>query len=152
MFQDITPVLADAAALAEVIGALAEEFWDQDVTRVAGIEARGLILGAAVAVELGVGFVPLRKAGRLPWKTLREAYALEYGNDALELHVDVLDVDDRVLIVDDVLATGGTARAAGALVRRAGAEVVGWTFLLAIAGLKGREQLTGAPVSVLHSV
>ena len=152
MFQDITPVLADGEALAEVVGALAEVFWDQDVTRVAGIEARGLILGAAVAVELGVGFVPLRKAGRLPWETLREEYALEYGNDALELHVDTLHEGDRVLIVDDVLATGGTARAAGVLVRRTGAEVVGWSFLLAIAGLKGREQLTGAPVSVLHSV
>ena len=122
---------------------MAEPFREQDVTHVVGIEARGFILGGAVATSLGAGFVPARKPGKLPWERVAEAYDLEYGKDALECHRDGLPAPARVLIVDDVLATGGTARAAGQLARALGAEVVGWSFLLEIGGLGGPEKLTG---------
>ena len=114
------------------------------MTHVVGIEARGFILGGAVATNLGAGFVPARKPGKLPWERVAETYDLEYGTDALECHRDGLPEPARVLIVDDVLATGGTARAAGQLARTLGAEVVGWSFLLEIGGLGGLEKLQGA--------
>lgn len=142
VFQDITPVLGDAGLFHEVVRALAEPFRGR-VTHVVGIEARGFILGGAVACELGAGFVPVRKPGKLPYRALREDYDLEYGTDALEAHHDACDEQHTVLIIDDVLATGGTARAAAALVRRLGAGVVGWSFLLEIGGLPGRERLAG---------
>ena len=144
VFQDITPVLADGKLFRTVIDAMADPFRDVDVTHVLGIEARGFILGGAVATNLGVGFVPARKPGKLPWERVRESYELEYGTDALECHRDGVDSQARVLVVDDVLATGGTARAAGQLARGLGAEVVGWSFLLEIAGLGGKERLEGA--------
>jgi len=144
VFQDITPVLADGKLFRTVIGAMADPFRELDVTHVLGIEARGFILGGAVATNLGVGFVPARKPGKLPWERVRESYALEYGTDALECHRDGMDDQARVLVVDDVLATGGTARAAGQLARGLGAHVVGWSFLLEIAGLGGKERLEGA--------
>ena len=114
-----------------------------------GIEARGFILGGAVAANLGAGFVPARKPGKLPWERVTETYDLEYGQDALEAHRDGLPAQARVLIVDDVLATGGTARAAAQLARALGAEVVGWTFLLEITGLGGLEKLVGAPSHIV---
>ena len=144
VFQDITPVLADGKLFRTVIGAMADPFRELDVTHVLGIEARGFILGGAVATSLGVGFVPARKPGKLPWERVRESYELEYGTDALECHRDGMDNQARVLVVDDVLATGGTARAAGQLARGLGAEVIGWSFLLEIAGLGGKERLEGA--------
>jgi adenine phosphoribosyltransferase len=144
IFQDITPVLRDGPLFRTVVEAMAEPFRHQDVSHVLGIEARGFILGGAVAVSLGAGFVPARKPGKLPWERVAESYDLEYGKDALECHRDGLPAPARVLIVDDVLATGGTARAAGQLARGLGAEVVGWSFLLEIAGLGGPEKLTGA--------
>ena len=144
VFQDITPVLADGKLFRTVVDAMADPFREADVTHILGIEARGFILGGAVATNLGVGFVPARKPGKLPWERVRESYELEYGTDALECHRDGVDPQARVLIVDDVLATGGTARAAGQLVRGLGAEVVGWSFLLEIAGLGGKERLQGA--------
>ena len=150
-FQDITPVLADAGLLRRVIEEMAGPFLPARVTHVVGVEARGFILGAPVAAWLGAGFIPARKPGKLPWKTMREEYSLEYGTDALEAHRDAVPGRSRVLVVDDVLATGGTARAAGALIRRLGGELVGWSFLLEIAALRGRRQLTGAPVHVLAS-
>jgi adenine phosphoribosyltransferase len=108
-----------------------------------GIEARGFILGGAVATSLGAGFVPVRKPGKLPWERVREEYTLEYGVDALEAHRDGVAAGHRVLIVDDVLATGGTAKAAGTLARGLGAELVGWSFLLEIGALNGEARLTG---------
>jgi adenine phosphoribosyltransferase len=144
IFQDITPVLRDGPLLRTVVDAMADPFRDQEVTHVLGIEARGFILGGAVAVNLGAGFVPARKPGKLPWERVAETYDLEYGTDALECHRDGLPAPARVLIVDDVLATGGTAKAAGQLVRSLGAEVVGWSFLLEIVGLGGPEKLAGA--------
>jgi adenine phosphoribosyltransferase len=152
VFQDITPVLADAALLHDVVAAMAQPFAGSAVTHVVGIEARGFILGGAVATELGAGFVPVRKPGKLPWERVKEEYALEYGTDALECHSDGLAPGRRVLVVDDVLATGGTAEAAARLARKLGSEVVGWSFLLEVAFLKGRSRLTGAPCPVLASV
>ena len=152
VFQDITPVLGDATLLRDVISALAEPFAARGVTHVVGIEARGFILGGAVATTLGAGFVPVRKPGKLPWERVTEEYALEYGTDSLECHRDALGAGSKVLVVDDVLATGGTAKAAGNLARKLGAEVVGWSFLLEISFLKGREKLEGAHCHVLATV
>jgi len=143
IFQDITPVLRDGPLFRTVVEAMADPFRELDVTHVLGIEARGFILGGAVAVSLGAGFVPARKPGKLPWERVAETYDLEYGKDALECHRDGLPAPARVLIVDDVLATGGTAQAAGQMVRTLDAEVVGWSFLLEIAGLGGAERLAG---------
>jgi adenine phosphoribosyltransferase len=149
IFQDITPVLRDGRLLRAVVEAMADPFREQEVTHVLGIEARGFILGGAVATSLSAGFVPARKPGKLPWEKVAEAYDLEYGKDALECHRDGLPAPARVLIVDDVLATGGTARAAGQLARGLGAEVVGWSFLLEITGLGGPEKLAGAVTHVV---
>lgn len=149
LFQDITPVLRDGKLLEEVVVEMGKPFREAGVTHVLGIEARGFILGGAVATALGAGFAPARKPGKLPWERTTESYDLEYGSDALEAHRDALQRGDRVLVVDDVLATGGTARAAGQLVRTLKAELVGWSFLLEIGALKGRDRLAGALCHVL---
>jgi adenine phosphoribosyltransferase len=144
LFQDITPVLRDGPLLRDVVSEMCRPFHSHRVTHVLGIEARGFILGGAVAAALGAGFVPARKPGKLPWERVTETYDLEYGSDSLEAHRDALGQGSRVLIVDDVLATGGTARAAGQLTRGLGAALVGWSFLLEIAALRGRARLEGA--------
>jgi len=149
LFQDITPVLRDGPLLSEVVLAMSRPYRDSGITHVLGIEARGFILGGAVATALGAGFVPARKPGKLPWERAAEAYDLEYGSDALEAHRDAVGPGNRVLIVDDVLATGGTARAAGQLARGLGAELVGWSFLLEIGALRGRDRLEGAACQVI---
>ncbi len=136
-FKDITPVLADATLFRDATELMAAPFRNAGVTLVAAIESRGFLLGAPIALSLGLGLVPIRKPGKLPSRTERLDYALEYGNDALEIHADACDSAARVLIVDDVLATGGTARAACALVERLGATVVGCTFLLELSFLSG---------------
>ena len=138
VFKDITPLLADRAGFAAAIRALAEPWRDARLDAVVGIEARGFILGAALALELGVGFVPVRKPGKLPATVLSESYALEYGSDSLQVHVDALPPGARVLLVDDVLATGGTLRAALNLLRRQGAEVIGAAVLIELPTLGGR--------------
>jgi adenine phosphoribosyltransferase len=147
LFKDITPLLADAAALRNVVAALGTGFGRIDV--VTGIEARGFILAAPVACHLGAGFVPVRKQGKLPAATYAESYQLEYGTATIEVHTDAFTAGQRVLIVDDVLATGGTARAAADLVRRAGAEVAGVSVLLELAALNGRAKLAGLQVGAL---
>lgn len=147
MFKDITPLLADGPALSAVVAALAAGHGHVD--KVAGIEARGFILGAAVACHLGVGFVPVRKAGHLPHLTFAQEYELEYGRATVEVHQDAFSLGDRVLIVDDVLATGGTAAAAASLIQRAGAEVVAVAVLLELTFLGGRAAL---PVGQLRSL
>lgn len=149
-FQDIAPVLADPALRPRVIDALAAPSAGR-VDKVAGIESRGFTLGAPVALRLGVGFVPLRKRGKLPGPTLVEPYALEYGEAALEAQADAFAPGDRVLIVDDVLATGGTAGAAARIVARAGGRVDAFAFLLEIAALGGRAKLA-APATILASM
>ena len=148
-FKDITPVLADHDALRSVVEMLAAPFRDAGVTVVAGIEARGFVLAPAVALALGCGFVPLRKPGKLPYRTRREDYQLEYGVDTLEIHVDGAGPDDRVLLVDDVIATGGTARAAVNLIRGLGAELVGMGVLIELTFLAGRDLLDGVD---LHTI
>lgn len=148
-FRDITPLLGDAEALADMVTGVATPWVGSGVTKVAGIEARGFIVAAPVALHLAAGFIPLRKPGKLPWRVEREAYELEYGSDALELHVDAILAGDRVLIVDDVLATGGTAAAAVRLVERLGATVVGVGVILELATLAGRDRLHGRDVHAL---
>jgi len=152
VFQDITPVLQNGLLFRQVREALTDPFRAAGITHVVGIEARGFILAAPVAVSLGAGFIPLRKPGKLPWKTVRYEYELEYGTDSLEAHEDACPPGARVLVVDDVLATGGTAEAAGALVRRLGGEVVGWSFLMAITGLNGVARLRGAPSHIVLDI
>ena len=139
VFKDITPLLADGQALAAVVGALAAGHGPVD--KVAGIEARGFILAASVACQLGSGFVPVRKQGRLPGPTYARSYELEYGTATIEVHQDAFTPGERVLIVDDVLATGGTAEATADLVRQAGAEVAGIAVILELAFLGGRSRL-----------
>jgi adenine phosphoribosyltransferase len=141
VFKDITPLLADGKALAAVVSALAEGHGLVD--KVAGIEARGFILAASVACQLGSGFVPVRKQGRLPGPTYARSYQLEYGTATIEVHQDAFTPGERVLIVDDVLATGGTAEATTDLVRRAGAEVAGIAVILELSFLGGRRRLPG---------
>jgi adenine phosphoribosyltransferase len=143
LFQDITPVLRDGPLLRDVVADMCRPFEGRGITHVLGIEARGFILGGAVAAALGAGFVPARKPGKLPWDRVAETYDLEYGTDSLEAHRDAWTHGSRVLVVDDVLATGGTARAAGQLARGLGAELIGWSFLLEIVALSGRQRLTG---------
>jgi adenine phosphoribosyltransferase len=141
IFKDITPLLADPGALADVVGRLASPFTEAGITAVVGIEARGFILAAPVALHLGAGFVPVRKAGKLPSAIEREEYELEYGTDLLEIHNDAVIPGQRVLVVDDVLATGGTAAAATRLLERLGAEVAGLSFLIELDFLHGRDKL-----------
>lgn len=142
-FKDITPLLADPDALRLATKLIAAPFEDSGVTMVAGIEARGFVLAPVVALVLGCGFVPLRKPGKLPYHTRKEEYQLEYGLDALEVHVDGVGPDDRVLLVDDVIATGGTARAGTNLIRGLDAELVGMGVLIELTFLGGRETLDG---------
>jgi adenine phosphoribosyltransferase len=156
VFKDITPLLADPAAFTALTDALAEAAGRTGATKVVGLEARGFILGAPVALRAGLGFVPVRKAGKLPGATLGQAYDLEYGSAEIEVHAEDLDADDRVLIVDDVLATGGTAEAAVQLIRRAGAQVAGLAVLMELGFLDGRARLVpalaGAPLEALLTV
>jgi adenine phosphoribosyltransferase len=139
-FKDLTPLLADAQALGEVVDAMADGV---SCDAVAGIEARGFMFAAPVAMALGVGFVPVRKPGKLPWHTVRREYELEYGVDALEVHADAVGPGDRILVVDDVLATGGTAEAACALLESLGASIAGVSVLVELAFLAGRARLEG---------
>jgi adenine phosphoribosyltransferase len=149
VFKDITPVLAHADTFRDLVLALAAPSRDLQISKVAGIEARGFTLAAPVAKELGAGFVPLRKPGKLPWNTMSQSYSLEYGSDALEMHTDAFAASDRVLIVDDVIATGGTAAAAVNLIRRSDAEVVGVTVFIELGFLNGRQALDGVPFHAL---
>ena len=141
VFKDITPLLQDSAALKESLDRLTAHFAGRGITKVIGIESRGYIFAPAVALSLAAGFVPVRKPGKLPWKTASEEYALEYGSDKLEIHVDALTRGEKVLVVDDLLATGGTAAAARRLAERLDAQVVGAGFLVELTFLKGRSRL-----------
>lgn len=152
VFKDITPVLADAALFAAVTAAMAAPFQGTGITHVAGVESRGFILAAPVAQALRAGFLPIRKPGKLPWRTAGRDYALEYGTDRLEMHADACSADARVLLVDDVLATGGTAAAACGLIEDVGARVAGCSFLLTIAALRGITRLVGRDVRSLLDV
>jgi adenine phosphoribosyltransferase len=148
-FKDITPVLADARLFSGAIDLLADNVKAGSVDTVVGIDARGFIFAAAVAVKLHAGFVPVRKKGKLPYNTHEENYALEYGTASVAIHVDALKPGARVLLVDDLLATGGTAAAAAALVKRLGGEILEISFLIELSFLHGRDKLKGFPVHSL---
>jgi adenine phosphoribosyltransferase len=141
VFKDITPVLSDSKLFRMVIDAFVARWKGERIAKVVGIESRGFIFAAPLAYALGAGFAIVRKPGKLPWQTIREAYALQYGENALELHVDAVGPGDRVLVVDDVLATGGTAEATGRLVTRQGAELVGYAFLVELGFLHGARRI-----------
>jgi len=146
VFKDITPLLGDKDALHYALNALADRFKDRGIDKVVGIESRGYIFAPAIALGLGAGFVPVRKPGKLPWRTAVEEYELEYGKDRLEIHVDAIRPGEKVLIVDDLLATGGTASAAHRLVKRLQGIVLGSGFLVELAFLEGRTRLPGMDV------
>jgi len=153
LFRDITPVLQDAAGLGAALGLLSGRVDDLQgkVERIIGVESRGFLFGMPLAVRLGVGFVPVRKPGKLPAALIEESYALEYGDDRLQIHEDAVAPGDRVIVVDDLLATGGTAAATCALVERLGGVVEACLFLVELDGLKGRTRLPGRRIeSVLH--
>jgi adenine phosphoribosyltransferase len=148
-FKDFTPLLADAAALKQTVGELAEWVKGKEPDLVVGAEARGFILGAAIAEAAGVGFVPARRPGKLPPETVSVSYALEYGQNSLELHPDLIPEGARVIIHDDVLATGGTVEAIGGLVEGLGGHVVGVNFVIELSFLGGRERLAGYDMHAL---
>ena len=149
VFKDITPVLADAGLFRRVVDAFVERWRGQRVAKVVGIESRGFLLAAPLAYALGAGLVIVRKPGKLPWRTAREVYALEYGEDALEMHLDAVGPGERAIVVDDVLATGGTAGAVGRLVTAQGAELVGYSFLLELGFLHGARRIGPEKVHAL---
>jgi adenine phosphoribosyltransferase len=151
MFRDVTTLLGNGPGYRAAIGAMAAPFSDAGIEAVAGIEARGFILGGAVADRLGCGFVPLRKKGKLPWKTIGEAYALEYGVDIIEMHTDAIRPGQKILVVDDLIATGGTAEAAVRLIERSGGKIAGATFIVDLPDLGGMSKLKARDLSC-HSL
>jgi adenine phosphoribosyltransferase len=149
LFYDITTLLKDPHALRSIVDELADRYRDKEVSKIIGIESRGFIFGSALAYRLGVGFVPVRKPGKLPADIFEVKYNLEYGANSLAIHRDAVGVGEKVLIVDDLLATGGTAAATVNLVRQLGGEIVGLSFLIELTSLRGREQLNGCDVHTM---
>ncbi len=152
MFRDITTLLGDPAALTQAVNAIVAAYRNQQISKVAGIEARGFIIGGAVATALGAGFIPVRKKGKLPHRTHAVEYTLEYGVDELEIHCDACEAGERVLIIDDLIATGGTALAAVELLKRIGADIVGAAFVIDLPDLGGADRLRAAGVLVTSLV
>ncbi len=150
-FRDVTSLFADARGFRRAIDELVQPFAGRKIDKVAGIEARGFILGGAIAHQLSVGFIPVRKKGKLPGATIAQDYDLEYGTDTIEIHLDAIEAGETVLLVDDLIATGGTAAAAISLLKRAGAEIVGATFVIDLPDLGGAKKIEalGVPVSSL---
>lgn len=146
LFRDITTLLKDPEAFRYVIDKLTEKFKNQKIDYIAAIEARGYMLGAPLAYNLGTGFIPIRKPGKLPWETISEEYSLEYGKNILELHTDAVKKGNKVLIIDDLIATGGSSLATKNLIEKLGGEVVGFAFVVELLDLKGRELLKGYEV------
>jgi len=152
VFKDITPLLADAGALKNAVRQLADPYRDKNIDVVVGMESRGFIFAPAVACELGAGFAPTRKPGKLPAEAISHSYELEYGTDTLEMHADAIKPGQKVLMVDDLIATGGTMAAACALVRQLGGEIIGAAFLIELCFLNGRDKLPGLDVMSLIKV
>lgn len=148
-FKDITTLLKDGELFAQVIDQMYDPFRHEDIDKISAVEARGFILGGALSYKLNLGFVPIRKPGKLPAETLAEEYDLEYGKDSIEVHQDGVRKGDRVLLVDDLLATGGTAAAACKLIERLGGKIIGISFLIELTELKGREKLDNYKVNSL---
>ncbi len=151
VFKDITPLLADPQGLRLAISTLVSKVGDLELDRIVGIESRGFIFGVPLALELGLGFTPVRKPGKLPWRTQSQAYDLEYGKDKLEIHEDGVHPGDRILVVDDLLATGGTMSATLGLVEALGAQVVAVAVVIELSVLNGRQRLPGRRVEALLS-
>ena len=149
LFRDLTPLMGDGAAMRTTIEMLVEKIAPHRADTIVAIESRGFIFGAPVAVEMGIGFAPVRKPGKLPWRTTKRTYDLEYGTDSLEMHADAVVQGTRVVIVDDLLATGGTAAATAELVRAQGGQVVGMVFVVELELLRGRDRLPSVPVDAL---
>ncbi len=147
LFRDVTTLFGNAKGFKKAIKAMAKPYQDLKIDAVAGIEARGFILGGAIADRLGCGFIPIRKKGKLPWKTIGQEYTLEYGVDVIEMHEDAVAAGQRILIVDDLIATGGTAEAAAKLIARSGGVVVGATFIIDLADLGGVKRLAAHGVA-----
>lgn len=143
LFYDITTLLKNPAALRKTVDRLADQYQDKDIDLVAGMESRGFIFGTPLAYQLGVGFVPIRKPGKLPAEKISETYELEYGRNTLEIHLDAIEKGQKVLVVDDLLATGGTAKASCNLIEKLGGEVVSLAFIIELSFLNGREKLGG---------
>ncbi|MDH5358641.1 MAG: adenine phosphoribosyltransferase [Gammaproteobacteria bacterium] len=149
LFKDITPLVQDPASLRIAVSELVRPFKNSNITAVAGMEARGFIFGSLVAWELGIGFIPLRKPGKLPYDVQRVDYKLEYGQTSLEAHIDAIKSGDRILLIDDLLATGGTAKASCELVEKLGGKVEACAFVIELAMLQGRDQLKNYPIHTL---
>ncbi|MBN1164960.1 MAG: adenine phosphoribosyltransferase [Candidatus Krumholzibacteriota bacterium] len=149
LFRDISPALLDAGAFKDICDRLCENYREREFDKVAGIEARGFFFASILAYRLGKGLIPIRKPGKLPWKTISESYSLEYGEATLEMHRDAVSKGERVLIIDDLLATGGTAAAAAKLVEKLGGEVEEFGFVIELSALKGRDRIQDKPVFVL---
>ena len=152
VFKDITPLFADANAMRQTVLAIADHFRDVGITKVVGPEARGFMIGVPVAMELGAGFIPARKPGKLPRETYSVSYELEYGSDTLEIHRDAIEPGDRILIVDDLIATGGTAAATGKLIQEVGGELVGYACILELTFLNPRDVLATSGDQELFSL
>jgi adenine phosphoribosyltransferase len=152
VFKDITPLLADPTAFAGVVDAIVSHYGRGTIDKVVGLEARGFILAGPVAYHFGAGLVPIRKKGKLPWRTYEKSYDLEYGAETIEVHRDAFEPGERVLIVDDVLATGGTAQAAADLVRQGGGDIVGLSVLMELGFLGGRARLGNLDIHALVTV
>ena len=152
VFKDITPLFADANAMRQTVLAIADHFSDAGITKVVGPEARGFMIGVPVAMELGAGFIPARKPGKLPRETYSVSYELEYGSDTLEIHRDAIEPGDRILIVDDLIATGGTAAATGKLIQGVGGELVGYACILELTFLNPRDVLATSGDQELFSL
>ncbi|MGB4521514.1 MAG: adenine phosphoribosyltransferase [Candidatus Omnitrophota bacterium] len=146
LFRDITTLLNDKKAFKQAVNALADKYKNKKIDAIVAVEARGFILGGALAHKLNAAFVPVRKKGKLPWKTNSVTYELEYGTDTLEMHSDSLKLNDKVLIVDDLLATGGTVQAVINLIKQLGAKITGIAFLIELTDLKGKEKLADYPI------
>jgi len=146
LFRDITTLIKDKKAFKQAVDILAGKYKNKKIDKVVAVEARGFILGGAIAHRIGAGFVPVRKKGKLPYKAISVTYDLEYGTDTLEMHLDALEANDKVLIIDDLLATGGTVKAVTDLVKQMRAKIVGVAFLVELVDLKGKEKLKGYPL------
>ena len=146
IFRDITTLMQDGDAYRKACDTLYERYRDKEVDKIVGIDARGFVFGAVLAYQLGVGFIPVRKKGKLPWKTIEETYTLEYGEDTVEIHQDAIQKGEKVVVVDDLIATGGTIGATVKLVEKLGADIIECAFIVELPDLNGREQIPGCPV------
>ncbi|MBC2703315.1 adenine phosphoribosyltransferase [Desulfobacula sp.] len=149
IFRDLTTLMQNPQAFRESCDVLYERYKDMDIDKIVGIDARGFVFGAVLAYKLGIGFIPVRKKGKLPWKTIQETYSLEYGEDTLEIHEDAVKKGEKVIIVDDLIATGGTIGATVKLVKKLGADVIECAFVVELPDLKGRDQIQDCKVFVI---